>query len=339
VTQVSVVFLDVGQGDCTLIVDSENREAIIVDCPPRRSRDAVACLRQVGVARLSLVLASHSDLDHFGGLYEVVSSISANDVRINLDSIVTSGDRIEKIKLQAAQRAFAGLADQGVTLDACYAGAHGRHGDVAWRALSPTHDLLLLAQGRGDRNIASVILRIEVGNIRVLIGGDAPSGAFERARMRGEDVTADILRLSHHGGRIDQLGGPSIGELLDEVGARHHIISVGTNNSHGHPTLETLQALGDRRLHARVTCTEVNSVCVGRGTLPLAQADSLPDLARLGFGGRLGACRCAGTVWIRISNSGWEVVPSQEHHDLVINALDMPMCRLGSHHTELSEGG
>jgi beta-lactamase superfamily II metal-dependent hydrolase len=330
VTDVLVVFLDVGQGDCTLVFDISNEEAILIDCPPRRSREAIAGLGHIGATRLSLAFASHSDLDHLGGLYEVLNSISVDEVRINLDSIVTAGDKAERTKLQAAQRAFAGLEDQGVALLPCYSGDSGHRGDVAWRALSPTHALLLLAQGRGDRNIASVILRLETAKVRVLIAGDAPAGAFARAMNQGEDLRADIFRLSHHGGRIDQLGGPTIGELLDEIGAQHHVISVGTGNGYGHPTLETLEELGRRSGRARVTCTEVNTTCMGEGPLPLRQADTLPVLARLGADGRNGACRCAGSISVRIDDDGWVVEPNLEDHDRVIVALDHPMCRLSS---------
>jgi beta-lactamase superfamily II metal-dependent hydrolase len=330
VTDVIVLFLDVGQGDCTLAVDVTNEEAILLDCPAGRSRDAISALIRIGGTRISIACATHSDMDHLGGLYEVVSSVGADEVRINLDSIVTAGDAAQRTKLRAAQRAFAGLEDEGVSVMPCYAGDSGQRGDLGWRSLSPTHALLLLAQGRGERNIASVILRLEISNIRVLVAGDAPAGAFERASDRGEDLKANVFRLSHHGGRIDQIGGPTIGALLDQIGAQHHVVSVGTDNPYGHPTLETLTELGRRSDRARVTCTEVNARCVGPGPLPLAEADALPELALLGIGGRSGGCRCSGSVWITINDGGWRLHPDQVDHDRVINALDRPMCRIGA---------
>ena len=305
-----------------------------MDCPAGRSNEAVAALRYVGGARIALAFATHADLDHVGGMYELINSVGVGEVRINLDSIV-SADKWERTKLQAALRSIAGLADVGVSVLPCYWQDTGTCGDVLWRALSPTHQLLLMAQGYGDRNIGSIILRLEIGTIRVLIGGDAPAGAFERARSRGETLTADIFRLSHHGGRIDQLGGPDIGEVLDYIGAQHHVISAGTGNQYGHPLLETLEALGVRADRARVTCTEINEVCLGGEPVPFFEANSLPELAQLGAGYRAGGCRCAGSVWIQIDDNGWTIQPSREDHARVINALGNPMCRRAASHASV----
>lgn len=260
-TDVAVVFLDVGQGDCTVVVDNENGCAALMDCPGGRSRETVAALRTFGVARLAMAFVSHSDFDHLGGMYETVNSTGVDEVRINLDATVSAEDEDGKIKLQAALRAIAGLEDRGVDLQPCYAESTGQFGEIRWRALWPTHGRLLLAQGKGNPNISSVILKLEVMNVKILIGGDAPAGAFARAKSAGEDLSADVFRLSHHGGRIDQLGGPTISELLDEVGARYHIVSVGTGNPYGHPSAQTLRALGERAARSRVLCTEVNETC------------------------------------------------------------------------------
>ena len=209
----------------------------------------------------------------------------------------------------------------------CYAGESGQVGALSWRTLSPTYSLLLLAQGRGDRNIGSIILRLEAGGVRILIAADAPAGAFAMARDRGEDLGADIFRLAHHGGRIDQLDGPTIGGLLDEIGAKYHVISVGAENQYGHPNSETLIELGRRAQEARVLCTEINKTCLGQRPVPVIAADSLPSSSLLGAGGRPGGCRCAGSISIRISAGQWLVEPDPADHDRVIAALERPMCR------------
>jgi len=73
VTNVVVVFLDVGQGDCTVAIDNENGYAMLIDCPAGRGSDAIRALRSLGVSRLSLAFVSHSDMDHLGGIYETVN--------------------------------------------------------------------------------------------------------------------------------------------------------------------------------------------------------------------------------------------------------------------------
>src|SRR6266702_1505181 len=109
-TSVLVGFLDVGQGDCTLVADAGNQQVLVIDCPAGRSKEAGSALRRVGGSRISVAFVSHSDWDHLGGVYEVVNSVGVDEVRVNLDSVVADSPR-ERTKLKAAQRSIAGLAD------------------------------------------------------------------------------------------------------------------------------------------------------------------------------------------------------------------------------------
>jgi competence protein ComEC len=93
---------------------------------------------------------------------------------------------------------------------------------------------------RSDPNNASLVLRVEVGGVRVLLPGDIEPEAQADLVRRGVDVRADVLKTPHHGSANQDLA------FLDAVGARVTVTSVGAGNTYGHPSALTLGHLGRR---------------------------------------------------------------------------------------------
>jgi beta-lactamase superfamily II metal-dependent hydrolase len=335
---VTLMFLDVGQGNCTLAIDHAAAMAVLIDCPSGRGRHVADLIRGSGASSIGLACVSHSHWDHLGGMYEAIRACRTYELRYNLDSVVPSGVT-EARKLKGARISFAGLEDEGVKLSPAYGGDAGQVGDIGWTFISPTHRELTAAQGYGDPNYSSVVVRLEVGSIRALVTGDADGRTWRRIFDRGEDVSADIFQLPHHGAELapgpDRAG---IEEILDAVGASHHIISVGTTNSYGHPAYDTLRALGLRGDRARVMCTEVNGTCLGGAALPKPEALQLPESSLGGSGMKDRSCQCAGSVVIKVDDAGWEVSPDPATHGQVIDALGNPMCRLWQTARQASSG-
>src|SRR6266508_3343741 len=312
-----VVFLDVGQGDCTIAADLAERAAIVIDCPSGCSQQVVRVLRELRIPSIKLALATHSHWDHMGGLYELVRAYRTHDIQFNLD---TNFALTPRAKLKAALRGFAALEDERTILGHAYTGTSGQVGDIRWFAVAPTYGQLAEAQALGDPNYSSVIVRLEIGKLRVLVAGDADSRSWQLALNRGEDLAADVFRLPHHGGGLS-----SLSQILDVVNASHHIVSVGTTHTHGHPALSTRTALAARTDRARVMCTEVNPICLGSAPLPRAEAAQLPDSARIGVGMRPGNSPCAGTIRFHVNDDGWTVTPDVAAHNHVVGALGNPM--------------
>ncbi len=322
-----VIFLDVGQGDCTIVADLVQRAAIVIDCPSGSSQHLVQVLRTLKISGIRLALSTHSHWDHIGGLYEAVRAYHVQEIRFNLDTNFSFNPR-ERVKLKAALRAFAALEDEGTILGHAYTGSSGQVGDIHWFAVAPTYGQLAEAQILGDPNYSSVIVRLEIGEFRALIAGDADERSWRRVLDRRENLAADVFRLPHHGG--DFAPGPntaSLNEILDTINASYHIVSVGTTNTYGHPALSTLESLRARTSRARVMCTEVNTICLGSASLPRTEASQLPPSALVGSGMRPGACPCAGTISFHVKDDGWTVIPDVEAHDRVVDALENPMSR------------
>jgi len=322
-------FVDVGQGDCTIGIDRETRAAILIDCPAGKGQFAVETLRQAGEGiSLATVLVSHSHLDHMGGVFEVLSQFVPEEIRYNHDAVLPV-DLQTRRKLRAALRAFEAFEDQGVRLAPLLRGSSGVVGSLEWFAISPTYGRVSGAAARGDPNYASAVILVKAGSVRLLVSGDADSAMWRTIIDEGADIRADVFRLPHHGAEISASGaGAGLAEILETVKASHHIISVGTVNTFGHPAQATLEELRSRLKDARLMCTEVNQLCLGKAPLPRDSARrDLPRSSLLGAGDLPGACRCAGTITVEIDDTGFDVTPTVEAHNRVVGRLESPMSR------------
>ena len=222
----SITFLAVGQGDCTLWRDGDVN--ILVDVGPRTregfdagSRIVIPKLRSIGVGQVALILITHPDADHIGGLKAIHRRFP--DAKIVASAEFKSRDSM-KLSLQEA----------GV-----------EPGQVLW--LAGHHQIALdhsslevyapkLAAEASD-NEGSLFIRIKSGVSTAVITGDA--------YIANEDMvesqlhwTAQILKVGHHGSRTST--GEGFVKQLQPVWA---VISCGKNNMFGHPHPSVLQTL------------------------------------------------------------------------------------------------
>jgi len=186
-----VVALDVGQGDAVVV---QGREAAIlfdggtafpggVDL----GRTAVVpALAALGVTRLDLLIASHGDLDHRGGLPAVLECVPT--ARLWLPAGGGEDPAFEALLAEAAKRgieiAEKGRGDRAETF-----------ADLRVTPLWPPRS------GGLSRNQASLVVRIEVGGSRILLSGDIEAAAEAALVSSGADLRADLLELPHHGSR------------------------------------------------------------------------------------------------------------------------------------------
>ncbi len=186
-----VVFLDVGHGDATLI-EAEDR-AVLVDGGFAReggidlgARAVVPALRALGVERLDLVVATHADRDHWGGLIAVLEAMPVGEVWIPYGGGEDPG--FDSFRASVRERSLA-IVERG-------------QGQAPWRRRGLSVESLwpppLPGSGALSRNDRSLVLRISIGSRRILLPGDL-EGPGERGMLRAGGVTADVLKLSHHG--------------------------------------------------------------------------------------------------------------------------------------------
>jgi competence protein ComEC len=219
-----VTFLDIGQGDATLI--QERRTSVLVDAGPPDG-GVVARLRHAGVGRLDLLVVTHAQADHEGGAAAIMRAMP---VGLLLDG--RDGVR-EPIGLRMAAEA----RRRRVPTAAPEAGETIRAGRIELRILSPEREPPEDHAGE-DPNQRAIVAEARVGTFRMLLTADAESDVLSTLDLE----PVDVLKVSHHGS-----ADPGLAPLLERLRPRVDAIEVGAHNTYGHPvpaTVRTLEAAG-----------------------------------------------------------------------------------------------
>jgi competence protein ComEC len=212
-----ITFLDVGQGDGTLVQAPQG--AVLVDEGPPEAHVADQ-LDRLGVRSLSLLVLTHPQRDHVGGAADV---IAGTDVTAILDPRLSSSVPEERAAMAAARR-------RHVPVVVARPGLEYGIGRLRVHVLWPDGPGL----ASEDPNDHAVVLLFSYGDTDALLAADAESNVLLPLRL----APVEILKVSHHGS--DDEGLP---ELLERLRPRVAVISVGKGNTYGHPTPATLAAL------------------------------------------------------------------------------------------------
>ncbi|MFH1387576.1 MAG: DNA internalization-related competence protein ComEC/Rec2 [bacterium] len=245
-----VTFIDVGQGDATLIETPEGKKILIdgggsegkKEVDPIGSKVLLPFLQKKGINSLDLVIATHPHNDHIGGLNVVLDKIKTEAVIDNgaiFDSQVYRRFK-ELIDLNRIKYS-AGRAGETLSLGQ----------DINATILSPFDPLL------NDTNSDSIVIRLAYKNISFMLTGDLGFPGEERVlNYAGGNLGSTILKVGHHGSATS-----SSAEFLAMVKPKIAVIPVGKNNRYRHPTKAALMRLAD--CGAKVYRTdEVGSIVV-----------------------------------------------------------------------------
>lgn len=223
--KLSVYFLDVGQGDSSLIIFGD--KTILIDAGEIDMGDRVVNdLKELGVTRIDLLVATHPHSDHIGGMQKVLDNFTVGQV---LDSGTPHTSVIYERFLKTIDKKNIPykLALQGDTID-----------------LDPSlRIVVLLPPDRrfcDDLNTNSIVLRISYGTINFLFAGDAGSEAETALVKSGYPLEAQILKVGHHGSMHS-----SSPAFIARVHPETAIISLGQDNPYGHPHKQAVDTLMD----------------------------------------------------------------------------------------------
>src|SRR5438034_1106274 len=224
----TVFFLDVGQGDAAVLRTPHDRWLVIDGGPRTPERDAgrqvvVPFLRGQGVGRVAVVVATHGDADHLGGLRAVVEAFEP-------ELVLEPGEPLGRpLYLEF----LAGVEASGARWHAARAGDRIEVDGVVLEVLSPDSLWLRLPL---EVNEHGVVLRVRYGAVRLLFQADA--GLPVEGRLAGTVGRVEVLKVGHHGSKT-----ATSDAWLDELAPREAVISVGRNNHYGHPAPEVLERL------------------------------------------------------------------------------------------------
>lgn len=324
---ITVTFLDVGQGDST-VVALPDHGGILIDCPGGSGVTVVDRLEYSAITTLNLVVISHSDIDHAGGVVDVVKSFSGTTLKIAaLIDRTLKADAQENKKFRLLLRDLAQLMRDGTEYQPAYAGEAIEYGELSVSIVHPSPADHLDSLSRNQVNDCSVVVRLEYAGSRVLLPGDIESQGWRWMFDRDTDVRADVLKFPHHGAW--DRGNPTLDDVIKAVDPTVVVVSVGSTNSYGHPAGEVLAALKGRQQRTRLLCTQATARCHrGLQEVSVTARELVSAESRGGHAfRRLDACPCAGHVTVRLSAAEVTVSPTANEHERVIDLFDDPQCR------------
>lgn len=231
----TIAFLDVGQGDATVISTYDGR-AIVIDGGGWFNQEmgkntgvkvVQPYLEYLGIRELDGIFLTHFDADHMLGVIELCQNVATKGLYL---SEYPYADRENWQVLKEI------LEKEDIMLYTVKEGdtaAWGSNGNI--QCLYPPRGVKFIGN---DDNHGSLVLKYEYGSTKTLFTGDATREAERIMLTKGADVSAQILKLGHHGSKNS-----SSGVFLEKVSPKEAIISCGEDNIYGHPHKETLERL------------------------------------------------------------------------------------------------
>ena len=238
----SIEFLDVGEGDSAL-VDCDGHYMLIDGGGSDRSSFIYTKLKDNGIDHLDYIVATHPDADHVGGL---AASLNYASVDVAFCSCETRDTR--------AFNSFVKYLDkQGKKITVPDAGDSFDLGSAEVTVLGPE-------KGQSYSDNTSIVLRITYGNTSFLFTGDSEMEDEKSLLSSGRKLKSDLIKVAHHGSRSS-----SSQVFLDAVKPDFAVISVGKDNSYGHPAAEVLDRL--EKLGAEIYRTDLSGTirCISDG--------------------------------------------------------------------------
>ena len=228
-TLAHVYMLNIGQGDSFLIQAANGRQLLIDGGRDATVLGELAKVMPTGDKSIDVVIATHPDADHIGGLPFVLKHY---DVGLFLTSQVMTGTQTFKNLFDELNKdripSYYARAGMKLTLDS------NPNIPATFSVLFPDRQTL-----NWETNSASVVGRLQIRERSALFTGDSPSNIEHYlAQTDPKDIDVDILKLGHHGSKYS-----SGDEYLRATSPVLALISAGVNNRYGHPAPEVLARL------------------------------------------------------------------------------------------------
>lgn len=223
VETLEVTFIDVGQGDSSLLSTSSGTD-ILIDAGPKSAGAAVVSfLNAKGITELDVIVISHNHADHLGGLVALFQS------PIAVGTVLHNGNACETLICQEVRLE---MGKRGITPQAVDSGDSFTWGPVTSAILNPQ------SPPTGDENEDSVVMHVAFYEADVFYTGDIGFSTETILLNAGVLSPVEVLKVAHHGSAAS-----TSTEFLTAVTPQVSVISVGAENSYGHPSDEALDRL------------------------------------------------------------------------------------------------
>lgn len=265
----AVHFIDVGQADATLIL-CDGKSMLIDGGNAADSNLIYSYLKKLSLTYLDYIVCTHAHEDHVGGLSGA----------LNYATVGTALAPVTSYDSRAFSNFASYLAKQNVAITVPSAGDTFALGSASVNILGPV-------TSTSNTNNTSIVLRVVYGDTSFLFTGDAEREEEQDILSAGYILDSTVLKVGHHGSDSS-----TSYVWLREIMPEYAVISVGKDNSYGHPTDAVLSRLRDADAKTYRTDMQGDVICVSDGkavSFTVGRNADMDTLADAGNGGHSGS--------------------------------------------------
>ena len=241
-------FIDVGQGDSSLIITPQNK-TILIDGGGSSSSDfdvgkstLIPYILDRGFIKIDVVIISHFDKDHIAGILNVLQELKVGKVYISKQIEISENyEKFFEIVNDKKIKVYEVVAGNRIHIE------KNLYFDVLW----PTENQI----ATNVLNNNAIVCNLHYRDFSMLFTGDieeiAEKEILELYSQHNNLLKTNILKIGHHGSKTS-----STSEFLDVLKPQIAVIGVGKNNKFGHPNDGVLQRIND--LNCKIFRTDLN---------------------------------------------------------------------------------
>lgn len=239
-----IQFMDVGQGD-GIFIKADDGTTITIDGGSSDVKNVakyrmIPCIKASGTGVIDYAVITHADKDHISGIEEILNMNTENGLTIR--NLVMPHVSYED---EAYDELLTAAKTKGIQVLYIKEGDTMKLGKVEIKCIHPDGKYI-----SDNRNDYSTVLSLKYENFSALFTGDIPA-EIEKSIINKIDNNYTILKVAHHGSKYS-----SDMEFLKKVMPAYSVISVGGDNSYGHPGTETINKL--KSLNSKILRTDLS---------------------------------------------------------------------------------